>query len=286
MSQAHAKLIASLKHDAEANTLEIPSLPEVVLRINAAIEKPEIGITEVARLIQLDPVLTARLLKIANSPLYRRNLELIDVKYAIQRLGLRVTRNIVTSLVMHNIFKIQSNHLLSKVRELWQHSCRVAAISQVLARLTPGLQADRALLAGLLHDIGVLPVLVYADRYATSETASVKLDEIIQQMRVELGEKILQQWQLGDDLCMVPSAAEDWQREHAGGVDYGDLVQVAQLHSYYGVVNSPSLPPLVEVPAFNKMSLASMGPHAGIELLAQAKNEITATIRMLNNQAS
>ena len=282
MSQANSEFIAALHRDVDANAIQIPSLPEVVIRINAAIENPDIGIVEVAKLIQLDPALAARLLKIANSPLYRRNLELRDLKQAIQRLGLRVTRNIVTSLVMHNVFNIQSERLRIKIKELWQHSCRVAALSQVLARITPGLQPDRAMLAGLLHDIGVLPVLVYAEQFSDTKFSLPRLDEIIQQTRVGLGEKVLQQWQLGDDLMVVPAAAEDWQRDHPGKADYGDLVQVAQLHSYFGVADMQSLPPLAEVPAFNKLSLAKMGPYAGIELLDQAKTEINATIRMLN----
>ena len=282
MSQAESEFIAALHRDVDANAIQIPSLPEVVIRVNAAIENPDIGVIEVARLIQLDPALAARLLKIANSPLYQRNFELRDLKQAIQRLGLRVTRNIVTSLVMHNVFNIQSDRLRFKIKELWQHSCRVAAISQVLARITTGLQPDRAMLAGLLHDIGVLPVLVYADQFAGIESNLPRLDEIVGQTRVSLGEKVLQQWQLGEDLMMVPAAAEDWHRDHPGMADYGDLVQVAQLHSYFGLANMQSVPPLAKVPAFNKLSLAQMGPHAGIELLDQAKAEINETIRMLN----
>jgi len=144
------------------------------------------------------------------------------------------------------------------------------------------LQPDRAMLAGLLHDIGVLPVLVYADQYPHIESCLPKLHEIIQQLRAALGEKILRQWQLGEDLYIVPAAAEDWQRDHPGPADYGDLVQVAQLHSYYGIGHVDQLPPLAQVPAFNKLSLAIMGPHAGLEVLEQARAEINATIRMLN----
>ena len=80
MSQANSEFIAALHRDVDANAIQIPSLPEVVIRINTAIENPDIGIVEVAKLIQLDPALAARLLKIANSPLYRRNLELRDLK--------------------------------------------------------------------------------------------------------------------------------------------------------------------------------------------------------------
>ena len=282
MLQADVEFFALLHRDADANALQIPSLPEVAIRVNAAVNNPKSGVVEIARLIQLEPALATRLLKIANSPLYRHATQLHDLKHAIQRLGLRATRNMVAALVMHNIFNIRSRRLHHKIRELWHHSCRVAAISQLLAGITPGLEPDRAMLAGLLHDIGVLPVLVYADQFPQITSCQPRLNEAINQLRVGLGEKILQQWQLGEDLLMVPAAAEDWQRDHEGDADYGDLVQVAQLHSNFGVANTQVLPPLAQVPAFNKLSLSRMGPYAALELLEQARDEINTTIRMLN----
>ncbi len=284
MPQGFEQLVEQIEHDVESNVLELPSLPEVVVQIQAAINDDKKGIPHVARLVQMDPTLSARVLKIANSPLYRTSLELIDIKQAILKLGLGVTRNIITCLVVNNIFQVKTACLHIQITELWQHSCKVAAISQVLASVTPGLQADRAMLAGLLHDIGVLPVLVYADRFPEARSDPERLKQIIADLRADLGRRIIQQWNLGDDLINVPEAAEDWSRQHDGKVDYADLVQIAQIHSYFGTGAIQSVPPLTEVPAFNKMSLSKMGPYAGIELLEQAKADINATVRMLNGK--
>lgn len=282
MPQGFEQLVEQIEHDVESNVLELPSLPEVVVQIQAAINDDKKGIPHIARLIQMDPTLSARILKIANSPLYRTNLELSDIKQAILKLGLGVTRNIITCLVVNNIFQVETARLHIQITELWQHSCKVAAISQVLASVTPGLQADRAMLAGLLHDIGVLPVLVYADRFPEVRSDPERLKQVIADLRADLGRRIIQQWNLGDDLINVPEAAEDWSRQHDGRVDYGDLVQIAQIHSYFGTAAMQGIPPLTEVPAFNKMSLSKMGPYAGIELLEQARADINATVRMLN----
>jgi len=281
MPQTSTEIIEQLEHDAKMNKLELPSLPDIITHIQQAINDPKMGANHVAKIIQMDPALCARLLSIANSPLYRASLELSDVKQAIQRLGLGVTRSIVTSLVVHNIFNVTSGKLHQRIRALWQHSCRVAAISQVMANITPGIQPDRAMLAGLLHDIGILPILVYADQFVEAELEPALLDEVIEQLRASLGQKVLEKWKLGDDLALVPAAVEDWKRDEQDKADYGDVVQIAHIHSQFGNDNS-EVPPLSSLPAFNKLSLAEMGPYAGIELIEQARDEINATVRLLN----
>ena len=282
MSKNISELIVQIERDAESNKLELPSLPEIIILIQDALDDPDMGIPDVARIIQLDPTLTARLLTIANSPLYRAKLPLSDLKQAIQLLGLSVTKSIVTSLIIHNIFNVSSTRLHNRIRALWQHSCRVAAISQVMASATPGVAPERAMLAGLLHDIGVLPILVYADQFYANINEAAKLDEVIEQMRGSLGNKIMTNWQLGDDLCMIPIEIDNWDRDHEGNADYSDVVLVAHAHSQFGQNDGKRVPPLSQMPAFNKLSLAKMGPQAGIELIEQAREEINATIRLLN----
>jgi len=282
MLQNVTDMVAELERNADANKLELPSLPDIITLIQEAIDDPNKGVNHVARVIQLDPTLSARLLTIANSPLYRANLQLQSLNQAIQRLGLGVTRNIVTSLILHNIFTVSSIRLHNKIKALWQHSCRVAAISKVIASLTPGIQPDRAMLAGLLHDIGVLPILIYADQSNAEAVDPDVLAEVINQLGKSLGQKIIEEWKLGSDICCVPTAIDDWERDHEGPADYADVVQVAHIHSQFGETNGSEVPPLTRLPAFNKLSLAKMGPHAGLELIEQAREDINATIRLLN----
>lgn len=279
---ATTALIEKIRQDIAASRLQLPSLPEVISQIQLAMDDENKGLMYIARLIQAEPTLSARLIKIANSPLYHSGVEMQDIRRVVSRLGLEVTRNLVSCLIMHNIFNVKSAHLHRRMKELWKHSCRVAAISQVLARVTYGLNPGRALLAGLLHDIGVLPVLVYADQFPSITDDMSKLDEVISSLRGELGQQILEQWHMGEDMQMVPLAAESWHREHEGGADLGDIVQVAQVHSYFGREEGRVIPPLTELPAFRKLSISKMGPHAGLELLEQAKTEINLTMRLLS----
>ena len=274
--------IEQIYADANSNSLELPSLPEVVLLIDQAIQDDSKGINDIANIIQLDPSLAARLIHIANSPLYRTAREFIDIKQVVQYLGINVTRNFVMGLVMHNTFNVKSAGLHRQIRQLWQHSCRVAAISRVLASLVPGIQADRVMLAGLLHDIGILPILVYADKYPELLENKSMLDEVLEQLRVPIGTQVIQEWKLDDELICVPAAAEDWYRNHEGEPDYADIVTIAHAHTYFGTPAAKALPALSDMPAFNKLSLSKMGPYASVELIEQAHAEINGTIRLLS----
>ena len=284
MSSQLENISSHILAEFDAGRLIVPSLPEVISRIREAIRDERKGTRQVAKLIQLDPGLTARLVQIANSPSYRSYFPIDSCQMAVTRLGLKLTRNLVTCLVMHNIFNIKSPLIYKRVQNLWRHSCHVAAICFVLAELHKGqLEPEKALLAGLVHDIGVLPVLHYVMAYPDIMENESELDKLIGQLRGTLGRKILEKWNFSHDLVEVPEEAEQWMRESPGTVDYVDLVIIAQVHSFFGTAHAETVPPLAELPAFGKMTISKLGPDASIELLHGAKEEIRKMVNVLLN---
>ena len=151
---------------------------------------------------------------------------------AVNRLGLKTTRDLVTCLVLNNVFNTESELLREKIQKLWQHSCHVAAIASTIAKITPNLHEDTALLAGLLHDIGVLPILHYAADFPDVIESEEKLNFVIQELRASLGRQISEQWNFDPALSDVSAEAENWLREGETAADY--VVIVAQIHSYFG----------------------------------------------------
>lgn len=284
MSSQLEQISSQILTEFDAGRLVVPSLPEVISRIREAIRDERKGTQQVAKLIQLDPGLTARLIQIANSAGYRSYFPIESCQMAVTRLGLKTTRNLVTCLVLHNVFNIKSKVLHKRLRELWRHSCQVAAICYVLAQLHKGrLEPEKALLAGLIHDIGVLPVLHYAIDYPVLLNSENTLDEIILSLRGMLGRKILEKWNFSPDLIDVPEGAEQWGRESNTSLDYVDLVIIAQVHSFFGTARGHQSPLLAELPAFNKMTLSKLGPDASVELLHGAQEEIRKMVSILVN---
>ena len=277
-----ASLVARIKQAYNANQIMLPELPEVVMRIREAIRGEDFNLQQIAKVIQMDPVTTARLIQIANSPLHRGASPIEDCRSAISRLGLATTQEIVTCLAMQNVFADVSKKIQQQVRQVWDHSCMVAAFSYVIARVTPGLSEDKAMLAGLIHDIGVLPVLYYASDFPQLLKQPEMLQEVINRMRGTLGKAILKKWKFDEDLVAVPENAENWLRQHENRFDYSDVVILAQLHSFFGKPAAKNLPALPEVPAFQRHGLYQLGPDASLELIDEAQQEIASIVHMLN----
>lgn len=274
-------LISKIKSEHEAGRLVLPSLPEIVIRVRQAVNNDDVNLGDIVKLIQLDPSLTARLVQIANSPLYRSRQPVENCLMAVNRLGIKTTRDLVTCLVLNNMFNTKSALLHSKVQTLWQHSCHVAAVASTIAKITPNLHEDTALLAGLLHDIGVLPILHYAAEFPDIIGSEEKLNYVIQELRGPLGRQILEKWNFDAVLSDVSENAENWLRKGEAAADYVDVVIVAQLHSYFGKERSADLPNLVSIPAFLKLGLSKMGPDASLEVLFEAERSIQKIMTML-----
>ena len=274
-------LISKIKSEHEAGCLVLPSLPEIIVRVRQAINNDDVNLGDVVKLIQLDPSLTARLVQIANSPLYRCPQPVENCLMAVNRLGLKTTRDLVTCLVLNNVFNTESELLREKVQKLWQHSCHVAAVASTIAKITPNLHEDTALLAGLLHDIGVLPILHYAAEFPEIMESEEKLNFVIQELRASLGRQILEEWNFDSALSEVSAEAENWLRQSEADADYVDVVIVAQIHSYFGKENNANLPPLLSTPAFLKLGLSKLGPDASLEVLFEAEQSIQNIMTML-----
>lgn len=272
-------LLRTLIAEIKGGGVRLPCLPDLATRVRKAVSDPKRSISDVSRLVQLEPALTARIVQIANSPLYRGSRKIDNCHTAITRLGLDVTRNLVVSFTLRNLFQPESRQLAERLQQVWRHSCRVGAISSVLARLIQGVDPDRALLAGLVHDIGELPVLEYMSH--ASPAVAAELESAIPRLRGPLGSFILKTWEFEDDLTAVPRLIEVWERPLDGPIDYVDVTQVAHVHALFGSHESYQGPPLPELAAFNKMSLSQLGPASSMEVLEQSQQEINEVMRIL-----
>ena len=215
----------------DKDELVLPTLPEVALRVREAAEDPDISIPVLSKVIGNDAALTARIIKVVNSPLLRTNNEITDLNMAISRLGINYTSNLATGLAMEQMFQATSDVIDAKMRDVWNKSTEIAGICHVLCRHFTRLKPDQATLAGLVHQIGILPILTYAEESNALLKDSISLNHIIERIHPILGERILQAWDFPEQICAVPGNYLDFGRQSAS-VDYADIVQVATLQTY------------------------------------------------------
>jgi len=138
-----------------ANIKDLVTLPEVALRIARMVEDPTSSATDIGREISRDAALTARLLRIANSPALGQHGKISTISRAITVLGVRQVRDLTVGLTAIRSFDGISNELVT-MESFWRHSllCAVAA-GQIAARGNRSCD-DSPFVAGLLHDVGQL----------------------------------------------------------------------------------------------------------------------------------
>ena len=215
------------------NRIVLPTLPEVALKVRDAAEDPRTDSAGIARVLGNDAALSARLIRVANSPLLRAASPILDLRMAVSRLGIQYTCNLAIGLAMEQMFQATSEQVDRRMRQVWAKSTEVAGISAVLSRSYTKLKSDQATLAGLVHKIGALPILRFAEEHRTLLKNPDMLDLLIHELHGEIGTLILQTWSFPEELRCIPQEYLKFNRQPAA-VDYADVVMVANLQSCIG----------------------------------------------------
>jgi putative nucleotidyltransferase with HDIG domain len=277
---AENELLKACYRHFEKNQLILPTIPEVAFKIRRAINDEKANSTKIARVVQIDPSITARLIKISNSPLYRGRKTIESCPEAITRLGLRAAQDIVTAFSLKGVFTARSPFIRQRMIELWSHSSLVAAISAVLAYKAKGFDPDRAILAGLIHDIGKVPILTFADRHPKLAENTAHIDETIDRLHRLIGLNIIRKWNFPNDFDDVVIHSENWSRDTQGPPDYADIVMLAQIHSLIGKVDIKTLPKIGDLPAYRKIA-RHLDASGSVTVIDIAKEEIEMIRQML-----
>ena len=229
IDEVRAELIDAIQN----NRIVLPTLPEVALRIRDAAENPDTDVASFAKELGFDAAISARVMRVANSPLMRGGAKVTDVKAATARIGIQYACNLAVGLAMEQMFQATSDAVDERMRQIWTHSTEVAGISAVLARNYTRLKPDQATLAGLVHKIGALPILRFAEEDRNLLKDLHALDALIDALHGEIGKLILDTWGFPQEIASVPVAYLDFARKPPA-VDFADIVMVANLQSYMG----------------------------------------------------
>jgi HD-like signal output (HDOD) protein len=250
------EFLQQLESEIASNKIVLPTLPEVALKVRDAAAQGNTTAHQLAEIVATDTALSARLLQIANSPLYRARHEIENIQVAITRLGNNTIRSLVTSLVMQQMYQPTSPALEQHFRKTWENSVNTAAICRALASMRKQLDPEQAMLAGLIHQIGKLPILAMAETIPELANNEAKLAEYLDALHPQVGKIIMDNWEFPEALKKVPSDYVDFYRCPPADVDYVDIVIVAHLQ---GLIDSGSLEAGIDlstVPAFAKLGLS------------------------------
>lgn len=267
--------------DMANNKLEFPTLPEVALRVRKLVEDPKSTTSQISKVLSTDPALSSTIIKVANSAIFSGLPQIDNVNAAVNRLGLALIRNMVTCAVMKALYQPRMSATVKRLMAAqWKHSTRVAAYSHALTKPFPHLRKDQAMLAGLIHDIGSLPIIMRAEKYPEILVQPEKLQTVIAKLHCGIGKLILEAWNFPQELVLVCAEHEDLNRIGNMNVEYVDIVAVANLHSHLGTEHPLAQTEWSTFPVFNKLNLT---PTQSIQVLKDGQNEIAAIYQLLGS---
>jgi HD-like signal output (HDOD) protein len=231
LSHQQQIIILEILDALEADRLDLPLLPDMAFKVRALLDDPDSSISQIEKLLSSDLTISLYLIKAANSAAFSTGQPVSNLHEAIPRLGLQMLYTIVMNITLTKLFKAQSPLINQKLNELWERSRIVAANCYVLAQQKKHLKPEVAMLAGLTHAIGSLPLYLYADR-CYPEIDADSLEKLINTFSDPISFRLLQSWNFPDELIDV--IANQLGLRHAlqsGEADYVDVVTMANLHA-------------------------------------------------------
>ncbi|MDD5760048.1 MAG: HDOD domain-containing protein [Desulfobulbaceae bacterium] len=218
MSQHHftvASLLPSSEQIRQAirpNVSQLPSLPVVAIKLLKLTRDDMSSTGDLVRLIETDPAITAKILRIVNSAAYGISQKIVSIKHAIVLLGFAVIRSLAMDVVLYDQMIHRRGHQSFNRVNFWQHCLTVATLCRSLAKRLDYPDSEEAYIAGLLHDIGKIITetygrVTYSDFLGQVDNQEGLLIDIEQKLiglsHNDIGAYVCQQWGLPENVVLA-----------------------------------------------------------------------------------
>lgn len=223
--------VQELATAATRGKIEIPSFPEVAMRIRNVLANDDCDTAQVAKVAGAEPALAAKLLHMANSAaLNPHGTRVTELKSAIARIGFSHVR---TASLAYAMNQLSNAPALAPIRvplnQLWERSVEVASLAFVAARSWTRVSADRALLAGLMHGMGKVYILTRCAEHPALFTDQASYHQIVRDWHAPIAKIVLDSWDIAPDIVSAVEHFEELDRVHDGAPDLTDVLAVANV---------------------------------------------------------
>lgn len=274
--------VQTLAKDLSSNKIELPSFPDVVMRIRKALADENCTMDQIVRIVGSDPTLAARLIRMANSAAMRpAGKPITELRFAISRMGHNMVRSVAMSFAMARMRgKRKLKTLEHLLEEQWKHSTFVAAVCYVLAKSRTRVNPDEALLVGLMHSVGKLYILNKAEDHPFLFEEAATLDDIMRDWHAGIGRAILEAWEFPEPMAVAVNHQddEDRQLDEEHEVDLTDVLQAAIVLAAAFGADADGEVNIEDIAAFKRMSLSREDCVAVVE---ESDEEIRELSRVL-----
>jgi HD-like signal output (HDOD) protein len=221
---------AMLEVEIAGDHIDLPSFPDVALRVRRVLADESVSIDQVVRVVSAEPSLVVRLLQLGNSAaLNPGGRRLTDLRAAITRIGFNMARSATIAFAMSQLRRADAFKGLEKpFVELWRSSIHVAAVSFVVAKRETKVNPELALLAGLLHTVGKLYLLTRAARFPELLNDATVYPALVQTWHARIARAILVNWEMATPVIDAVQGFEAAGRERESEVDLLDVLWVGR----------------------------------------------------------
>lgn len=182
MSVDPESFFKKIAEDLSREDVVFPTCFHITLKVRDLLRNPDVSIEQVATALLADPVISAKLIRLANSVAMMPSggSEVRDVKAAITRVGLKTVKSVSFTVAMEQL--VRSKHMAAYTdlsKEIWEHSILTAALCRQLAKHGKRVKPDDAFFTGLVHDLGAFYLLYCASQDAELSQARESLMELV-----------------------------------------------------------------------------------------------------------
>lgn len=277
LQQEQKEWSARLREDLRLKRLQLPSLPEVTRRLRETVADPSVSIRMLAQALATEPVLAAKVMQAAGAAW--SGLEApANLDAAISRLGQHAVRGLVYNYCLSKLFQErQTGPLREDLRKVWQRATLTAAFAEML-NVKLAIRESYALLAGMMHNIGELPVFALFAQHRELAGRLDLLKLLLASEKAVLGEAVLKQWDVPADVVAVPAGLT--RPGDDSSPQTVDLVRVAlELAKWQEVPNS-TVPAIDDFPAAQRLKLDRRRLEPW---LTQSRKDIQAYTQLLQS---
>jgi HD-like signal output (HDOD) protein len=223
--------VTALARELSGGKIELPSFPDIAIRVRRALQDEDVSADKLVRVVGADPSLSARLLQLANSAAINRGgSRITDLRMAITRIGFNLVRSSSISLAMAQLANSKPLQSVKvPLQALWKRSAHVAAMANVVARRLTTVNPDAAALAGMVHGIGKLYIMVRAVEFPALFADPESYQRVEQLWHSNIAKAVLESWELADDIVAAVHLHEDLEYSHEGEADLTDVLVTANL---------------------------------------------------------
>ena len=201
-----AEFLKALSEELARGDIRLPSFPGAAQRVQRALEDPRATPAKVARVIGIDAALAVRILQLANSAfLNPSSRPITELQQAVNRLGHQLVRCTAVSFSLQQMISSGEAVLRPALQELWRQGTLVASIAYVFARETRAANPDEALVAGLMHNIGSLYIIMRAHQHGAALDTDDAATRLLNQGHPRIAGAILGHWKFAPAIVAAVS---------------------------------------------------------------------------------